>query len=92
MLISPRTQIFFEDLSHISSRSHLEVMPDWPVPTVAVYEKVRGRLPFRMVLTLTVMALPSEVTYIRHKKLNLHKNFYKSSFTWSFSIMLLTFS
>ena len=62
MLISPRTQIFFEDLSHISSRSHLEVMPDWPVPTVAVYEKVRGRLPFRMVLTLKVMALPSEVT------------------------------
>ena len=67
-------------------------MPDWPVPTVAVYEKVRGRLPFRMVLTLTVMALPSEVTYIKHTNLNSHKNFSKSPFTWSFSIMLLTFS
>ena len=58
--MSPRTQIFLEVLSHVISTFHLEVIPDWPTPAVAVYEKVRGRLPLRIVLTATVMALPSE--------------------------------
>ena len=59
-LMLPSMQIFLDVRSHVKCKFHLEVMPDWPTAAVAVYEKVRGRLPLRIALTLTVMALPSD--------------------------------